>query len=146
MKIEVDDVKLSRRELLGHAARATFALPAAAAFGAIAGCGEGGEKQAAESPEEPPGAKAPPPTPPASAKPAPAAAESGEERLVTEIPANATLVTSLKYVNASPEAEKRCGNCQLYTAGEGGRGKCTLFQSGLVAEAGWCQSWVAKVG
>ena len=140
MKSIVDDVKLSRRQLLGHAARATLALPVA--VGSIAACGEGGGEQAATSPAQPAAPKAPKPATPA---PKPAAGPS-ESRLVTEVPAAATLVSSLKYVNASPEAEKRCANCQLYIAGEGGRGKCPLFPIGLVSETGWCQSWVKKVG
>ncbi len=147
---ERDDLKLSRRELLGRAARAGLAVPAAAALGALAACGDGGGQPAAEAPAKAPEptagatpepAEPPVPTPTQAPEPAP-----GAEALVTEIPSNATLVTTLGYVAASPNAEQRCGNCQLYTAGAGGRGKCALFQNGLVVETGWCRSWVQKVG
>lgn len=50
-------------------------------------------------------------------------------------------------------AKQLCSNCQLLTQGamkvegrEGAWGKCALIQDGLVAEKGWCNSWVAKVG
>ena len=149
MKLETDDLKLDRRTLLERAARAALAVPAAAALGALAACGEGGGEPPAEPAPKPAAAPPPEPKAPAAAKPAePAAepaAEGGEDRLITEFPSNAVLVTTLKYVDDSPEAERNCGNCQLYTAGEGGRGKCALFQRGVVAEAGWCQSWAKKV-
>ncbi|MEE2678869.1 MAG: high-potential iron-sulfur protein [Myxococcota bacterium] len=65
--------------------------------------------------------------------------------LITDIPANQPMVTALQYVAKSPKADQNCGNCQLYTAGEGGTGKCQLFVNGVVGEAGWCMSWAAKV-
>ena len=55
------------------------------------------------------------------------------------------MVTGLQYVSKSVKADQNCGNCQLYTAGEAGTGKCMRFQQGLVAEAGWCISWAKKV-
>jgi hypothetical protein len=153
MKATKNHARLSRRELLGHAMRTSLALPAAAAVGALAACGDSGGEPGATPPEKPAGARAPQPSPTAAPKPAaprPAApkpaAEAGDQRLVTEIPAHATLVTSLGYVNVSPEAGQQCAGCQLYTAGDGAKGKCALFQSGLVAEKGWCKSWVKRVG
>ena len=67
------------------------------------------------------------------------------EELITDIESNAAMVTGLQYVSKSVKADQNCGNCQLYTAGEAGTGKCMLFQQGLVAEAGWCISWAKKV-
>lgn len=83
---------------------------------------------------------------PAAPAALPAASEPPDEtRLVTEVPAAASIVTALGYVNQSPEAGKDCRNCQLYTPGNGGTGKCQLFPQGLVREAGWCASWIERV-
>ena len=68
-----------------------------------------------------------------------------EEALVTAMPENAPMVAALQYVSVSTEEGKNCGNCQLYTAGEGKKGKCQLFMTGLVEEAGYCASWAQKV-
>lgn len=68
-----------------------------------------------------------------------------EGELVTEIEANAPMVAALQYVTQSEKADQKCGNCQLFTAGSDGKGKCQLFQQGLVTEAGWCMSWAQKV-
>ena len=50
-------------------------------------------------------------------------------------------------------AKQFCNNCQLLVkagvSAEGKEGKwgvCTLFPEGLVAEGGWCNMWVPKVG
>ena len=72
-------------------------------------------------------------------------ARTASAELVTEVEANAPMVTALQYVNESAKADQNCGNCQLYTAGEGGVGKCQLFATGDVKEAGWCMSWAQKV-
>jgi hypothetical protein len=69
-----------------------------------------------------------------------------EEKLVTEIPAVAATVQALQYKTQSDKPDQNCKNCQFYTAGAGGKGKCQLFTQGLVAEAGWCMSWTKKVG
>lgn len=66
------------------------------------------------------------------------------EDAVGAIDANKTMVESLQYVEESAKEGQKCSNCQLYTTGEGGRGKCMLFQQGTVAEGGWCMSWAAK--
>ena len=68
-----------------------------------------------------------------------------EGHLVTDVEANAPMVSALQYVPKSEKADQNCGNCQLYTATAEGMGKCQLFQEGLVAEAGWCMSWAQKV-
>lgn len=67
------------------------------------------------------------------------------EALITDIPENAPMVAALQYVNESAKEGQNCGNCQLYTAGEAGTGKCQLFPTGTVKEAGWCASWVKKI-
>ena len=67
------------------------------------------------------------------------------EGLVTEEPSAQAIVQALGYVNESAKPDQKCGNCQLYTAGEGGTGKCQLFPAGLVKETGWCMSWTKKV-
>jgi hypothetical protein len=73
-------------------------------------------------------------------------AEDADAKLVTEIPANATLVKTLQYVNVSTVPERNCLNCQLYTARSDDRGKCAVFAQGVVAAEGWCASWSPKVG
>jgi hypothetical protein len=65
-------------------------------------------------------------------------------KLVTDLPENQPVVASLQYVHESARTDQSCGNCQFYTPGEGGLGKCQLFVKGLVREQGWCASWVAK--
>ena len=65
-------------------------------------------------------------------------------QLVTEIPDQAPMVAALQYVNQSAKPDQKCLDCQFYTPGEGGKGKCQLFQKGLVTEGGWCASWVKK--
>jgi hypothetical protein len=165
MSTEKDRTKapsLDRRELLGIGLRTAGALcmlPAASL--ALAGCGSepadpGPTATPAATPEppasaepaaakpEPPSAAAPPAPAPAP-EPAPAAAATDDRRLVTEIASAAPLVSGLQYVDESAKSDQRCGNCQLYTAGSDGRGKCQLFQQGLVKESGWCLSWVAKI-
>lgn len=67
-----------------------------------------------------------------------------DAKLVTEIPANEPLVNSLQYTSESEKPDQSCSNCLLYTAGEGGTGKCQLFMQGVVAENGWCMSWSKK--
>ena len=67
------------------------------------------------------------------------------EALVTDMPENAPMVAALQYVAVSVKEGQNCGNCQLFTAGEGGTGKCQLFPTGLVAEGGNCASWAQKV-
>jgi len=67
------------------------------------------------------------------------------EDAVTAIEANKLMVQSLQYVDASAKEGQNCANCQLYTAGDGGMGKCQLFAAGVVNEKGWCMSWAQKV-
>ena len=81
---------------------------------------------------------------PAFARTASAAHHEGGEQLVNEIPANEVMVTTLQYTPNSAKDGQKCENCALFTAGEGGKGKCTLFQTGLVQSTGWCLSWSAK--
>lgn len=55
---------------------------------------------------------------------------------------------------AVPGGEKQsCANCMLMVqtgvkvpGAEGTYGKCSVIQSGLVSEKGWCNSWVQKPG
>jgi len=54
------------------------------------------------------------------------------------------MVAALQYVNESAKPDQKCTDCQFYTPGDGGKGKCQLFQKGLVAEGGWCASYVKK--
>ena len=141
---------LSRREVLRRGAGVALAIPAAAAATALTACGEAQEAPKSSppptTPAAPSGGTTPPKTtmgtetPPASpASPAPSGVT-----LVTEVPAAATLVSSLQYTNESPHADKKCNNCQLYTAETDAYGKCQLFPQGKVADAGWCASWVEK--
>ncbi len=57
--------------------------------------------------------------------------------------ADAATRTSLAYVDASPEAEKNCLNCQLYTGGEAECGACTVVK-GPIHPQGYCTAWAAK--
>lgn len=54
------------------------------------------------------------------------------------------MVSSLEYVEASPNPDKNCANCQLYLQSEYGEGcgGCTLFP-GPVHANGYCNSWAA---
>ena len=70
---------------------------------------------------------------------------AADEKLVTETPAVAATVQALQYKLVSDKPDQSCSNCQFYTAGSGGRGKCVLFAQGLVSEKGWCMSWTKKV-
>ena len=73
------------------------------------------------------------------------AAWAAEEKLVTETPAVAATVQALQYRVVSDKPDQNCANCQFYTPGTGGTGKCQLFVQGLVAEKGWCMSWAKKI-
>ncbi|MDP6075436.1 MAG: high-potential iron-sulfur protein [Myxococcota bacterium] len=133
--------RVDRRGFVGiglRAVAAVFALPAAASL--LASCGNGEQPAAPQAPS-PPKAAAP------AAPPVPAASPpgGGTEQLITEIAGSAAMVQALQYVNQSAKPDQNCGNCQLYTAQSGGVGKCQLFATGLVKEAGWCASWAAKV-
>jgi len=72
------------------------------------------------------------------------AGRAQDEKLVTDIPENATLVTGLQYVNQSPFPDKQCKGCVLYTAKDDAHGKCQLFPNGIVTAVGHCASWAAK--
>jgi hypothetical protein len=52
--------------------------------------------------------------------------------------------TSLGYVKAGQDPEKRCNNCNFYIAPAEGSscGGCTLFK-GPVHPEGYCNSWIA---
>ena len=73
------------------------------------------------------------------------AAWAAEEKLVTETPAMAPTVQALQYKLVSDKPDQNCANCQFYTPGTGGTGKCQLFVQGLVHEKGWCMSWTKKL-
>ncbi|MGB7933320.1 MAG: high-potential iron-sulfur protein [Gammaproteobacteria bacterium] len=51
---------------------------------------------------------------------------------------------ALQYTEHSTEADKHCGNCNLYQGGAAATGPCPIFPGKEVAAAGWCKSWVAK--
>jgi hypothetical protein len=68
---------------------------------------------------------------------------------------NAEQVDVAKFPKRAGEQGKKqkCVNCMFYSQGgqkidgkDGTWGKCTLFPTGLVAEAGWCNSWAIKPG
>jgi hypothetical protein len=54
------------------------------------------------------------------------------------------MAQALKYVEASPEEGKMCGNCALYqkAAEADGYAACGIFQNRLVKGTGWCSAWV----
>ena len=51
---------------------------------------------------------------------------------------------ALQYTEHSTEADKHCGNCNLYQGGAAASGPCPIFPGKEVAATGWCKSWVAK--
>ena len=127
---------------LGAGLLAAGALPALGTL--MAGCGEAGPGDAGVTPPEAPASSPALPSAPAPvpAPPPPTATSTGA--LVTELEAVAPVVAALQYVHESPVADRRCGNCQLYTPGAEGRGRCQLFAQGLVRETGWCASWIPR--
>lgn len=71
-------------------------------------------------------------------------ASADGQSLVDDIPANAALLKGVQYVPESVKADQRCANCVLFQPQAAGRGKCALFQQGLVPEQAWCLSWGPK--
>ena len=61
------------------------------------------------------------------------------------MPDQAFMVQALQYTDTSDKADQNCTNCQFFTPGEGGTGKCQLIPVGLVSDGGWCVSYVKKV-
>jgi hypothetical protein len=52
---------------------------------------------------------------------------------------------ALSYVHASPEADRNCANCQLYTGSADSEwGPCAIFPGKQVAGAGWCSAWAKR--
>jgi High potential iron-sulfur protein len=64
--------------------------------------------------------------------------------LVDELPENAALIKAISYVNQSAVAGANCGNCALYLGGAAPKGRCGLFQRGVVPVTGHCVSWIKK--
>jgi len=50
----------------------------------------------------------------------------------------------LKYIEMSEVDAQNCGNCALYSNGDGEKGNCPLFQGVKVGEKAWCSAWAAK--
>lgn len=71
-------------------------------------------------------------------------AHASDDALVTEFPENAALIAAIAYVNESAMADQKCANCALYLGGDAPRGRCGLFQKGVVPAAGHCVSWSKK--
>jgi hypothetical protein len=71
-------------------------------------------------------------------------ARAEEEALVNEVADNAALVQALSYVNQSPVEGANCSNCAIYLGGSATKGKCGLFQKGVVLSTGHCASWSKK--
>lgn len=121
----------SRRDFLLKAS----ALGAVAIGGSsvLAACGgkEGGSETPAAAPAAP--------------QAAPKTAAAGCNDLTGLTDQEKQMRTALQYVDATPIAEKRCDNCQLYVVPEGDSpcGGCKILK-GPVAPAGYCTSWAAK--
>jgi hypothetical protein len=65
---------------------------------------------------------------------------SAAEKLDPEDPT----AKALGYVHESPNAAKRCAECQLYKGSVTAKwGRCAIFSGKLVNARGWCQSWSA---
>ena len=71
-------------------------------------------------------------------------ARAEEAALVGEIADNAALITAIQYVNQSVVEGANCGNCALYLGGAAPKGRCGLFQKGVVSASGHCVSWIKK--
>jgi hypothetical protein len=75
--------------------------------------------------------------------------KSGEPALKCDDPPGLTeaeraMRKTLAYTDQSPNAEKRCSNCQLYVPkGPNACGGCQLLK-GTVHPDGYCTSWVQK--
>ena len=121
---------ISRRDFMQR-----LSLFGAAGVGAsmLAACG-GGEQQADAPAADPPAAD-----PPAAAEGFTCTDTSG----LTE--QEVTMRTQLQYVDASPDPEKLCSNCVLYTEPEAGAqcGGCTVVK-GPIHPDGYCTSWAPK--
>lgn len=51
------------------------------------------------------------------------------------------------YTHTSPDANKNCSNCLLYSSGPDAEwGPCGIFPGKQVAGAGWCSAWVKRPG
>jgi len=72
------------------------------------------------------------------------AARAEEGTLVNEIADNAALVKAISYVNQSAVEGANCANCALYLGGATPKGRCVLFQKGVVLSVGHCVSWSKK--
>lgn len=53
---------------------------------------------------------------------------------------------SLGYVDNSADANRRCGVCAFYVAGQGGCGTCQILSGGPVSASGVCTSFARKPG
>lgn len=54
---------------------------------------------------------------------------------------------ALQYTHESPNPDKKCSNCQLYTGEpDAAWGPCSIFPGKQVAAEGYCSSWVAQTG
>jgi hypothetical protein len=71
-------------------------------------------------------------------------ARAEDEQMVNEIAENAPLLQALNYVPKSAIAESKCANCAVFLGGDAPKGKCALFQKGLVSAEGHCSSWSKK--
>lgn len=64
---------------------------------------------------------------------------------VTEVDSN--MRTTFQYTDRSPEKDKTCANCALYTAPESGSdcGGCLTIK-GPIHPEGYCNVWTAQTG
>jgi len=59
-------------------------------------------------------------------------------------PAAVSMRQSQNYVDASPNADQNCANCNFYTAGQAGQcGSCSVVQ-GPIHPDGYCDLWAAQ--
>ena len=121
---------LTRRDFLLRAS--VFGGAAVGGRTILAACG--GQESAPEQPAAAPGGSASPQT---------ASGPCGDLTGLTE--QEKQMRTALQYAEATPIAEKRCDNCQLYIVPEAGAacGGCKILK-GPITAAGYCTSWAAK--
>ncbi|MGV3640646.1 MAG: high-potential iron-sulfur protein [Adhaeribacter sp.] len=141
----MEDTQYSRRKFILHSVYAGGALLTGSWL--FAGCKPAQAPVAASAPASPPATSPATPQPPAS--PAPAA--PGQASTPAAEPCDdltgvaASEIDKRKkfaYVNVSPIADSKCGNCSLYIPPASGKacGGCMLFK-GPVRASGYCTYW-----
>lgn len=57
-----------------------------------------------------------------------------------------SLRKSMNFADPSPFANKRCGSCAFFDAGQNGCGSCQILSGGPTAQTAYCTSFAPKPG